>query len=167
MVREFMTHWDEKVPIWFEREEDDLIGTQRSGGRPMPRIRLMDLFRGPTNREGNKPIPVWAGEDGVIEAAWTVGAESHFRRPADYDVLVLQFCGRAAVESEMGEFALAPGYCLHLPAGVAYRVVGNPECRQLVVDRGRLTLCDDPEIREIAVRSGDPDDLLEHMTHAQ
>jgi 2,5-dihydroxypyridine 5,6-dioxygenase len=38
---------------------------------------------------------------------------------------------------------------------------------QLVVDRGRLTLCDDPAIREIAARYGDPDDLLEHVTHAQ
>ncbi len=133
MVREFMTHWDEKVPIWFEREEDDLIGTQRSGGRPMPRIRMMDLFRGPTNRDGNKPIPVWAGEDGVIEACWTVGAEPHFHRPADFDVLMFQYCGRAAVESEMGEFSLAPGHCLHVPAGGAYRAIGNGECRQMVV----------------------------------
>ncbi len=38
---------------------------------------------------------------------------------------------------------------------------------QLVVDRGRLTLCDDPEIREIASKYGDPGDLLEHVTHAQ
>src|SRR5581483_2465674 len=96
MVREFMTHWDEKTPIWFEREEDELIGTQRAGGRPMPRIRMMDLFRGPTNRDGNKPIVVWAGEDGVIEACWTAGPEPHFHRPADYDVLVFQYCGRAA-----------------------------------------------------------------------
>jgi hypothetical protein len=38
---------------------------------------------------------------------------------------------------------------------------------QLVMERGRLTLCDDPEIREIAARYGDPDDLLEHITHGQ
>ena len=38
---------------------------------------------------------------------------------------------------------------------------------QLMVDRGRLTLCDDPEIREIASKYGDPGDLLEHVTHAQ
>ncbi len=38
---------------------------------------------------------------------------------------------------------------------------------QLVADRGRLTLCDDPEIREIASKYGNPDDLLEHITHAQ
>jgi 2,5-dihydroxypyridine 5,6-dioxygenase len=38
---------------------------------------------------------------------------------------------------------------------------------QLVMERGRLTLCDDPEIREIASKYGDPDDLLEHITHAQ
>ena len=38
---------------------------------------------------------------------------------------------------------------------------------QLVVDRGRLTLCDDPEIRTLASEYGNPDDLLEHITHAQ
>jgi 2,5-dihydroxypyridine 5,6-dioxygenase len=38
---------------------------------------------------------------------------------------------------------------------------------QLVVDRGRLTLCDDPGIRELASKYGNPDDLLEHITHAQ
>jgi hypothetical protein len=38
---------------------------------------------------------------------------------------------------------------------------------ELVVDRGRLTLCDDPEIRDLASKYGDPDDLLEHVTHAQ
>ena len=133
IVREFMTHWDSPAPIWYERDEDELIGTQRSGGRPMPRIRLFDLYRGPTNRDGNKPITVWAGEDGVIEAHWTDGPEAHFHRPADYDVLVLQYSGRAVVETEMGEFSLAPGYSLHVPAGVAYRVIGGSESRQLVV----------------------------------
>jgi hypothetical protein len=38
---------------------------------------------------------------------------------------------------------------------------------RLVVDRGRLILCDDSEIREIASKYGNPDDLLEHVTHAQ
>ena len=45
-VREFMTHWDSKGPIWYERDEDELVGTQRSGGRPMPRIRIFDLQTG-------------------------------------------------------------------------------------------------------------------------
>ena len=35
------------------------------------------------------------------------------------------------------------------------------------MERGRLTLCDDPEIREIAAKYGYPDDLLEHITHGQ
>ena len=55
VVREFMTHWNDKAPIWFERDEDELVGTQRSGGRPIPRIRMADLFRGYTNAPGNQP----------------------------------------------------------------------------------------------------------------
>lgn len=133
MVREFMTHWDDQGPIWFERDEDELIGTQRSGGRPMPRIRIFDLFRGPTNLPGIKAPVVWKGEDGVIEAHNPNGPEPNFHRPSDFDVLILQFSGRSAVETEMGEYQLAPAHCMHIPAGVAYRVIGGPECRQMVV----------------------------------
>ncbi|MPZ14900.1 MAG: hypothetical protein GEU73_10850 [Chloroflexi bacterium] len=134
MVREFMTHWDDKSgPIWFERDEDELVGTQRAGGRPMPRLRMIDLFRGPTNALGGKPVLVWDGEDGVIEAQHVVGPEAAFHRPSDYDVLVFQYAGHAAAETEMGEFRLAPSHCLHIPAGVAYRIVGDGNCRQMVV----------------------------------
>lgn len=65
IIREFATHWDRDAPIWFERDEDELIGTQRSGGRPIPRIRIFDLFSGATNRAGYKPMVLWAGEDGI------------------------------------------------------------------------------------------------------
>jgi hypothetical protein len=133
IVREFMTHWNGKGPIWFERDEDELVGTQRSGGRPIPRIRMLDLFRGYTNAPGNRPVLVWSGEDGVIEAHHTHGAEACFHRPSDYDVIIFQYTGHAGVETEMGEYHLAPAYCMHIPAGVAYRVVGGDECRQMVV----------------------------------
>jgi len=147
MVREFMTHWDDKGgPIWFERDEDELIGTQRAGGRPMPRIRTADLFRGATNAPGSKPVLVWDGEDGVIEAQHVVGAEPNFHRPSDFDVLIFQYTGHAGAETEMGEFRLNPSHCMHIPAGVAYRIVGDAECRQLVVKlRKPVTLGVDPE----------------------
>ena len=133
VVREFMTHWDDPAPIWFERDEDELIGTQRSGGRPMPRIRVFDISRAPTNLEGSKPPIVWAGEDGIIEAHSPLGPERSFHRAADFDVLIFQFSGHAAVETEMGEYRLAPGHSMHIPAGVAYRAIGGQQCRQLVV----------------------------------
>jgi mannose-6-phosphate isomerase-like protein (cupin superfamily) len=132
-IYEFMTHWDDSRRIWFKRDEDELIGTQRSGGRAMPRIRIFDLLHGPTNRPGFKPPVVWKGEDAVIEAHNPDGAEPVFHRPADYDVLFFQFSGRATAETEYGEFHLAPGHSMHIPAGVAYRMAGNPECRQMVV----------------------------------
>lgn len=132
-VREFMTHWDSPGPIWYERDEDELVGTQRSGGRPMPRIRVFDLLRGPTNRLGFTPPLVWKGEDGVIEVHNPDGPMPAFLRPADYDVLVFQFSGAAGAETEMGEFRLAPGHSMHVPAGVAYRMIGGPGCLQLVV----------------------------------
>ena len=48
-------------------------------------------------------------------------------------MLVFQFTGNAAAETEYGEFHLSPGHSMHLPAGVAYRMLGAPGCRQLVV----------------------------------
>ena len=132
-VREFMTHWDSKGPIWYERDEDELVGTQRSGGRPMPRIRMFDLLQGPTNRPGFTPPVVWKGEDAVIEVHNPDGPMPAFHRPADYDMLFFQFSGHAAAETEFGEFRLAPGHSMHLPAGVAYRMIGGPECRQMEV----------------------------------
>ena len=65
---EFMTHWDSPRPIWFKRDEEALIGTQRSGGRPMPRIKPFDLVKGSTNLQGVRPPVLWQGQDGVIEA---------------------------------------------------------------------------------------------------
>ena len=122
MIPEFMTHWDDPRPIWFERDEDELIGTQRSGGRPMPRIRIFDLFQGATNLPGFKAPVLWKGEDAVVEAHNPNGPQPIFHRPADYDVLFFQFSGRAAVESEYGEFHLSPGDSMHIPAGLAYRL---------------------------------------------
>jgi mannose-6-phosphate isomerase-like protein (cupin superfamily) len=128
-----MTHWDDPAPIWFERDEDELVGTQRSGGRPMPRIRMADLFRGYTNAPGSQPVLVWKGEDAFIEAHYVHGPEATFHRPSDYDMLIFQYTGHAGIETEMGEFQIGTGHCLHIPAGVAYRVIGGTECRQMVV----------------------------------
>src|SRR5205823_12274881 len=82
---------------------------------------------------GFTPPVVWKGEDGVIEVQNPDGPLPAFHRPADYDVLIFQFSGHAGVESEMGEFRLASGHSMHIPAGVAYRIIGGPECRQMTV----------------------------------
>jgi len=99
----------------------------------MPRIRIFDVVTGPANLPAFKPPVLWKGEDGLIEALSLDGPEPMFHRPADYDVLVFQFTGRAAAETEFGEFHLKPGHSMHIPAGVAYRMIGATGCRQLVV----------------------------------
>lgn len=131
-VREFATHWEGDEYLWFERDEDDLVGTQRGGGCPLPRVRVCDVVPGPTNRDGFKAPVLWEGEDGLLEMHHIDGPETHFHRPADFDVLILQFAGAAAVESEFGEFQLAPGHAMHIPSGAAYRVIGNAQCYQVV-----------------------------------
>ena len=161
---EFMTHWDSPRPIWFKRDEEALIGTQRSGGRPMPRIKPFDLVKGSTNLQGVRPPVLWQGQDGVIEAHTLDGPEPVFHRPADYDVLVFQFTGNAAAETEYGEYHLSPGHSMHLPAGVAYRMIGAPGCRQLVVKAHkpvRTTLDPNNPLTETEFRAraeGEPSD---------
>ncbi len=132
IVREFATHWEGDEYLWFERDEDELVGTQRSGGCPLPRVRICDLASGPVNRPGYKPTVLWAGDDGLLEVHQLDGAEPHFHRPSDFDVLVFQFAGHAAAETEFGEFKLAPGHVMHVPSGAAYRIVGGPQCYQVV-----------------------------------
>ena len=132
MVREFATYWGGEDRLWFERDEDDLIGTRRSGGCPLPRIRVCDVVGGPTNQDGHKPPVLWSGDDGIVEMHHIKGPEAHFRRPSNFDILILQFSGYAAIESEFGEFRLSPGHAMHVPAGSAYRVIGGTQCYQLV-----------------------------------
>lgn len=133
IVREFATHWENDEYLWFERDEDDLLGTQRSGGCPLPRVRICDLAAGPTNRPGYRPPVLWSGEDGIIEMHHIDAAEDYFHRSSDYDVMIFQFAGNAGVESEFGEFKLQPGHVMHIPSGAAYRIIGNPQSRQMIV----------------------------------
>ena len=132
IVREFATTWEGDQKLWFERDEDDLVGTQQSGGTPIPRIRICDVMPGPTNRERHRPPVLWSGADGIVESHFVDGPERNFRRPSNFDVIIFQFSGHSAVESEFGEFHLAPGHVMHVPAGAAYRVIGNEHCHQLV-----------------------------------
>src|SRR5690606_37305632 len=75
IMREFATTWEGDRKIWFERDEDELIGTQRAGGVPLPRIRICDLVTKPTNHERYKPPVLWSGEDGIIESHFINGPE--------------------------------------------------------------------------------------------
>ena len=126
VIYEFMTHWDTPRRIWFKRDEDELIGTQRSGGRPMPRIRPFDLLQGPTNLPAFKPAVLWKGEDGVIEG------HNHRRSRAGFPSArgLRRAClsvQRAAPsrKASLVNLSLSPGESLHVPAGVAYRLIGT------------------------------------------
>ncbi|HEY4135353.1 MAG TPA: hypothetical protein VGO34_09065 [Alphaproteobacteria bacterium] len=132
IVKEFATTWEGDQKLWFERDEDELVGTQQSGGVPLPRIRICDVMSGPTNRERNKAPVLWSGEDGIVESHYISGAEPYFRRPSNFDMLIFQFAGQSAIETEFGEFRLSPGHVIHIPSGAAYRVIGNSQCHQLV-----------------------------------
>ena len=73
VIYEFMTHWDTPRRIWFKRDEDELIATQRSGGRPMPRIRPFDLLQGPTNLPAFKPAVLWKGTTSSVPSRLSIG----------------------------------------------------------------------------------------------
>ena len=131
---EFMTHWDSPRPIWFKRDEEALIGTQRSGGRPMPPDQTLRPGQGIHKPPGGPAAGVVAGPGrrhrGPIP--WTARSLSFTARPIT-TCWCSKFTGNAAAETEYGEYHLSPGHSMHLPAGVAYRMLGAPGCRQLVV----------------------------------
>jgi hypothetical protein len=109
-VYEFMTHWDSPRRIWFKRDEEELIGTQRVA-EAMPRIRVFDLSNGPTNHTGFKPAILWKGKTASSKRIAPTAPSLTSTVRSDYDVLVFQFRTSLA-ETEFGDtlFFLASRY---------------------------------------------------------
>ncbi len=145
-VREFMTHREPDEHIWVERDEDALIGTVRAGQRPIPRIRVFDLLESGANAGGSSQTLVWEGATLRIAAEQVRGQESALTRAADYDLILLQFCGSSTVQTEYGAVELEPGEIALIPAGISHRSAGKGECLRLrVMTREAVNLGVDPE----------------------
>lgn len=148
-IREFMTHRGPNEYVeykWTERDEDSLIGTVRAGQRPVPRIRVFDLLPREVKPGDRSQALVWKGSTLRITAEHIEGRESEFTRAADYDLILLQFCGSSTIESEYGVTELEPGEVVLVPAGISHRSVGKNECLRLrVIVNDMVQLKVDPD----------------------
>ncbi|HEY7068261.1 MAG TPA: hypothetical protein VII06_42825 [Chloroflexota bacterium] len=129
-VREFTTGWGEPfIQTWRERDREALVGAARTSRRNFPKFRPFDLLGG-----SNQALVLLVNDDMRIGVDSVVGTPARFRRNCDYDLLLFQFAGRTALETEYGPCELAPGELALIPGGVAHRGSGTPDCLRLFAE---------------------------------
>ena len=146
-VREFTTGWGEPfIQTWREREKETLVGAAHSSRRNYPKFRPFDMLGGP-----NQALPLLVNADMRIGVDSVVGTQPRFRRNCDYDLLLFQFAGRTALETEYGPVELGPGELALIPGGVAHRSSGTADCLRLYA-----------ELRDPMVPNYGPDQYASH-----
>lgn len=134
MQRCFYTLWgrdDEKV--WETVPDTDLIGSvvPGTGRQDWRNIRPFDLLPSVEGAQGEARRALYVGETLRISCAHIVGAQAHFERAGDYDTIFFQFTGHSLVETSFGVQLVGPGEALLIPAIVAHRTIGSPQCRRM------------------------------------
>ncbi|MGS0894502.1 hypothetical protein ACVBGC_18520 [Burkholderia stagnalis] len=131
----FYTLWGRENEItWEAQPSRDLSNSivPGTGRQDWRKIRPFDLLAEPDARQGGiARLPLYAGEHVRISAAHIAGGEPHFERAGDYDTIFVQFSGISVVETNFGIFELHPGETLLVPAMVAHRTTGSPNCRRM------------------------------------
>jgi mannose-6-phosphate isomerase-like protein (cupin superfamily) len=129
-IKEFMTFWnDPGARIFLQRDREELIGSEASGGRNLPKFRPFDLLKGITYSDsGLHSIPVYDGYDMTVFVECPAGAYPFFHREVDQDVAYLQYSGSSTVETEHGIFEIVSGEMLVIPRGTSHRTIGSNDC---------------------------------------
>jgi len=129
-IKEFMTFWDNpEGTVFLQRDREELIGSESSGGRNLPKFRPFDLLKGITYSDsGLQSIAVYDGFDMTVFVECPAGAYPFFHREVDQDVAYLQYQGKSTVETEYGVFEIESGEMLLVPRGASQRTIGSPDC---------------------------------------
>lgn len=124
-IREFMTTWDNSprppLEAWSDRRKADLMGSAKST-RYLPLFRPFDMLTLPRQH-----LVVIENDDHRIGVESVVGVQDHFHRNVDFDTVFFQFCGRTTIETEFGEYEMAPGELMFIPEGIAHRSTGTAD----------------------------------------
>ncbi|MSQ72775.1 MAG: hypothetical protein EXR27_16010 [Betaproteobacteria bacterium] len=124
-IREFMTTWDTspRAPMeaWSDRNKADLMASTKST-RFIPLFRAFDLLAMP-----NQSLMLLQNDDHRIGVESVVGAQEHFHRHVDADVVYFQYCGRTTLETEFGDYEMRPGELMFIPEGIAHRSTGSAD----------------------------------------
>lgn len=131
-IREFMTGWNPadngfRPSVWAERTQERLLGNARST-RGVPNFRAFDMVGAPNDR-----VMLFRNDTQRIGVESVAGAQPHFTRCIDFDLLLLQFAGTSTVETEFGVYEMKPAELLHIPGGIAHRSIGSADSLRLWV----------------------------------
>lgn len=140
MVREFATQWNEDVPTAWRTYEsaDELSSSVIRGGRGTTVIRYFDFFTG--RSVGFSGAVTLYEHDLVRVLAQNPARRDPFiSRFANFDAVYIQYSGTSSFETEYGPYTANPFQMMFVPAGIAHRSTGDPECRRLLIlSRERL-----------------------------
>jgi len=122
-TREFMTTWHRSersyLPHWAERDKASLMNCGTST-KALPLFRAFDLLAKPNDR-----ATLLVNHDHRIGVESICGAQQEFVRHVDFDTVLFQFAGESVIETEFGEYKMAPGDIMHIPEGIAHRSSGT------------------------------------------
>lgn len=131
----FYTLWGREDEITWETQlSTDLSNSivPGTGRQDWRKLRPFDMLAEP-NRDLSEVVrrELYRGKHARVSAAHICGAEGHFERAGDFDTILVQFVGISTIETGFGVFELRPGETLLVPAMVAHRTTGTPNCRRI------------------------------------
>jgi hypothetical protein len=126
-VREFATGWGNYPRTWFDRIEEDLVGTAK-GHLSIPLFRPFDFLTAP-----NKSLIYLESNSSRVAVDANRGAEDYFHRNCDFDQVFFQWAGETIYETEFGRCSAKPADLMLIPAGIAYHATGSADSLRLSI----------------------------------
>lgn len=124
-IREFMTTWENSprppLEAWSDRNKANLMASAQST-RFIPLFRAFDLLAMP-----QQSLLILQNDDHRIGVESVCGAQEHFHRYVDSDIVYFQVCGQTTLETEFGEYNMRPGELMFIPEGIAHRSTGSAD----------------------------------------
>src|SRR4030095_3693551 len=120
--------------IWEPVPNEDLVGNivEGTGRQDWRKLRPFDLLSDlDPNRGGVAHKLLYVGEKLRVACSSISGPQPMFERAGDYETIFFQFAGVALIETSFGNYQLTPGEMLYIPAMIAHRTIGSPQCRRM------------------------------------
>jgi hypothetical protein len=133
-TEEFTTRWQNSAAKSWRSwtSPDELIGAVVDGGRGMPVIPLFDFFTG-RSVGFNGAVTLYEHDAIRVLAQNPARREPYFSRFQDFDAIYVQYSGTSVIDTEYGQLTVRPFQAAHIPAGIAHRTTGEPDCMRLAV----------------------------------
>ena len=132
----FYTLWGHEGDsmIWETQPVEDICDSilEGTGRQDWRKLRPFDMLPEVNPKGGDAELMLYVGENLRVACQKVVGSQEHFLRAGDFQTIFFQFSGRSLVETSFGDYELEPGEALLVPAMVAHRTTGSPNCQRMV-----------------------------------